>query len=274
MDRRTGFFAYERSTTSLGVAGKAVDSHSHHIDYAGPFLGEMFLVAVDATSKWIVSHIINSTTSTATVCKLREMFTQHGLLSDNAPNFTSEEFENFMKKNGIVHITSAPYHPASNGLAERAVQTEKSGITKTAGENVETKLQRFLFDYRRTPQTTTGKSPMEVLNQRKMRSRLDLLHPSLQGKVHKKQTQMKETHDRKGHERKLNPEQSVYVKNVGPGLKWLIGTIIRVTGPVSYAVALLDGRECRKHIDHLRSLRADGRFNDSCVSERTSGHGH
>ena len=46
---------------------------------------------------------------------------------------------------------------------------------------------------------------MEVLNQRKMRPRLDFPHPRLQGKVHKKQTQMKETHDRKGHERKFTP---------------------------------------------------------------------
>ena len=112
-------------------------------------------------------HIVNSTTSTATVCKLREIFAQHGLpdifVSDNASNFTSEEFETFMTKNGIIHITSAPYHPASNGLAERAGQTVTSGITKTVGDNVETKLQRFLFDNRRTLQTTTGNSPMEVL---------------------------------------------------------------------------------------------------------------
>ena len=80
----------------------------------------------------------------------------------------------------MVHVTSAPYHPSSNGLAEKAVQIVKSGITKTTGDNVETKLNKFLFDYRRTPQTITGKSPMEVLNQRKMRSRLDLLHPGLQ----------------------------------------------------------------------------------------------
>ena len=111
-----------------------------NIDYAGPFLGKMFLVAEDATSKWTETHIMNSTTSTATACKLREIFAQHGLsdilVSDNAPNFTSEEFETFMRKNGIAHITSAPYHPASNGLAERAVQTVKSGIIKTAGDNV------------------------------------------------------------------------------------------------------------------------------------------
>ena len=66
---------------------------------------------------------MNSTTSTAKVFKLREIFAQHGLpeimVSDNAPNFISEEFEPFMRNNGIVHITFAPYHPASNGLAER-----------------------------------------------------------------------------------------------------------------------------------------------------------
>ena len=102
-----------------------------HIDYAGTILGKMFLVAVDATSKCIETHIVNSTTSTATVCKLREIFAQHGLpeivVSDNAPNFISEEFETFMRKKGIVPKTSAPYHPASNCLAERAVRTVKSG---------------------------------------------------------------------------------------------------------------------------------------------------
>ena len=167
---------------------------------------------------------MNSTTSTATVCKLMEIFAQHGLLeilvSDNASNFISEGFETFMRKNGIVHITSAPYHPTYNSLAERAGQTVTSGITNTVGDNVETKLQKCLFDYRRTPQTKTGKSRMELVNQRKMRSRLNLLHPSLQGKVHKKLTQMKETHDRKGQEIKFTPGESVNVKNFGPGLKF------------------------------------------------------
>ena len=66
-----------------------------HIDYSGSFLDKMFLVAVDATSEWIETHSKSSTTWTATVCKLRETFAQHGLpeilISDNAPNFTSEE---------------------------------------------------------------------------------------------------------------------------------------------------------------------------------------
>ena len=72
---------------------------------------------------------------------------------------------------------------------------------------------------------------MEVLHQRKTRSRLDFLHPSLQRKVHKMQTHMKETHDRKGHERKFTPGESVYVKTFGAELKWLTGTIIHMTSP-------------------------------------------
>ena len=104
-----------------------------HIDYAGPFLGKMFLVAVDTTSKWTETHIVNSITSTATVCKLTEIFAQHGLpeifISDNAPNFTSEEFQTFMRKNGIVHITLCSIPSCLKCLAQWAVQTVKSGIT-------------------------------------------------------------------------------------------------------------------------------------------------
>ena len=77
---------------------------------------------------------------------------------------------------------------------------------------------------------------------------------------------MKKTHYRKRHQRKFTPGKSVCAKNFGPGIKWLIGTIIRVTGPVSYAVALHDRRVCRRHVNHLRSCRADS---DSTIHNDT-----
>jgi len=43
------------------------------------------------------------------------------LVSDNGSQFTSEKFQQFLKRNRIKHITSAPYHPATNGLVERGV---------------------------------------------------------------------------------------------------------------------------------------------------------
>ena len=66
-----------------------------HIDYAGPYKGEMFLVVMDAYSNWLEVHRMKSMTSTATIEKLREMFATHGLpatlVSDNGSNFTSSE---------------------------------------------------------------------------------------------------------------------------------------------------------------------------------------
>ena len=67
-----------------------------------------------------------------------------------------------MEQNGIKHTTTSPYHPSSNGLAERAVQTVKHGISKLEG-TIECRLARFLFNYRVTPQSTTELSPAELL---------------------------------------------------------------------------------------------------------------
>ena len=89
--------------------------------------------------------------------------------------FVSAEIEAFFKSNGIKHLTSAPYHPASNGLAERAVQTVKKGLRKITHGTMRTRLAQVLLTYRLTPQSTTGVSPSELLLGHRPRSRLDLL---------------------------------------------------------------------------------------------------
>ena len=47
----------------------------------------------------------------------------------------------------IRHVKVVPYHPASNGLAERAVRTFKEGFEKMAKGSVRTKLSRFILSY-------------------------------------------------------------------------------------------------------------------------------
>ena len=56
-------------------------------------------------------------------------------MSDNGPQFTAQEFEDFCSSNGIKHIRVTPYHPSSNGLAERAVIVVKEGLKKQQKQN-------------------------------------------------------------------------------------------------------------------------------------------
>nr|XP_055038341.1 uncharacterized protein K02A2.6-like [Misgurnus anguillicaudatus] len=153
-----------------------------HIDFAGPVEDHMFLVLQDAHSKWPEVEVMKNTSSLKTVEALRSIFGRFGLpqqlVSDNGPQLVSEEFEVFLKVNGIQHIRSAPYHPSTNGLAERFVQTLKQALKSTLGKNsLKQRLNTFLLSYRNTPHATTRVSPAYAMFKRQLRTRLDLLKP-------------------------------------------------------------------------------------------------
>ena len=77
-----------------------------------------------ARSDW--SHE-NHHGSQATANVMRNIFARYGLqkqiVSDNSPPFQSAEYKEFLRQNGIQRVLVSPYHPSSNGLAERFVQT-------------------------------------------------------------------------------------------------------------------------------------------------------
>ncbi|CAB3981662.1 PREDICTED: uncharacterized protein K02A2.6-like [Paramuricea clavata] len=199
-----------------------------HIDYAGPFKGEMFLVVVDAYSKWLEVHQMTSNTSTATIEKLREIFATHGLpttvVSENGTNFTSSEFEEFMKRNDggrkfenktIAIPSEIPhYTPYDNGCAA-------SGAVD-------------------------GQTPAYS----------DLIQPNLGDRVREKQSQQKAVHDYHARERIIKTGNLVYAKDFRKPERWMPGTVVKKTGLVSAEIQLDDGLIIRRYQDHLR-IRTD-----------------
>ena len=80
------------------------------------------------------------------------MFSTHGLpnviVSDITASFCGGVFQNFTFKNVYMHIINAPYHTATNGLAENAVKTFENALKKCEGSKEETVHSFFfLFPY-------------------------------------------------------------------------------------------------------------------------------
>ena len=200
------------------------------------------------------------------------MDSQEIVVSDNGPSFTSEKFQQFMRRNGVHHVKCALYHPASNGLAEKAVQTFKEGLKKTTQEDIATCLSHFLFQNRLTPHTTTGIALAELPLGRRPHSHLDLLHPQLDSRVLTKQNHQKLDHDWCCQDRQLVTDDLVYVRDFSNGLKWMPGVVTAALGPVSYTVTLMDNWVVRRHVDHVRKWldSDDQKVDDDWLPQATS----
>ena len=218
----------------------------------------MFMVLVDAHSKWLEVEVVASATSQATMQKLRAIFATHGLpevlVSDNGSVFTSEEFRTFLARNGIQHVTSAPYHPSSNGLAERAVQTFKRGMERShSKEDIQTRISRFLFHYRITPHSVTGIPPAELLMKRSLRTHLHCVKPDLNKAIYDKQYRRQVTQSTRCRKPSWEKGEKVYIRNFPANKpKWIPGIIISVKGESQAEVQLSSGKTVVRHFDHIK----------------------
>ena len=233
-----------------------------HIDFF-EYGKEFFLVMIDSHSKWIdVKYMMDSTTAESTIDELRLIFAEHGLpeeiVSDNGPQFSSHRFKEFAERNGIKHTLVAPYHPASNGAAERTVRVVKEAFTKHVVEgcqerSLKHRIADFLLRYRVTPHSVTGVSPAEMMTKRKLRTRLSLVKPSTEKHVENRQINQKFHFDKSTKERRFEPGEMVRVKNPRPKLKsdkWLLGEVVEVRGSRNYSVKV--GKTTKMvHADHL-----------------------
>ncbi|KER21195.1 hypothetical protein T265_10422 [Opisthorchis viverrini] len=193
---------------------------------------------------------VSSPTTSSTLRVLSNIFSQHGLpesiVSDNGSQFTSAEFRDFCTRHTITHVRSPPYHPQSNGQAERFVDTFKRALLKARGEETSVEaLQRFLFVYRTTPNDALAnhQSPAEALMGRKLRT----VHSSM---LPTQPTESRSIPVAVGTPFKVGTP--VLVRDYRPGHdSWIAGRILRKRGSVMYDVSV--GQDTwTKHQKQLR----------------------
>ena len=145
-----------------------------------------YVLVMDYYSRYFEVAQLHNTKATTVINQRKSMFARHRIpvkvISDQGPQYSSSEFEDFIKMWGFEHQTSSPYYPRSNGLAERTVQTVKNILKKAKVSQLDP-LLAFL-QYRNTPINNIG-SPAALLMSRKLRSVLPPTRQSLKPKVKK-----------------------------------------------------------------------------------------
>ena len=218
-----------------------------HMDFAGPIWNSKWFVLIDAKSKFpFVADMKDNTTASALRNVLEQAFDWLGppetLVSDNGPPFNSQEMVEFYRKYGIQHITTAPYHPASNGLAERFVRSFKEGMIKEqeAGKNKDMALRNVLRSYRWTPHTTTDIPPADMLLQRPVRTDLVRLKNEV---IEQQQIQTK-----------YSVGETVWAMQfqLNKRPRWQAATVKRNIGSMIYEVQLINGQMWKRHQNQLR----------------------
>ena len=149
-------------------------------DFHGPLSsGHYLLVVIDEYSRFPEVEITKSTSANASIPKFDKIFASYGIplkvKSDNGSPFNSTQFENYAKFMGFNHRRITPEYPQANGLVENFNNMIEKILStaKVENKNWKQELYRFLRNYRATPHSTTGKSPAELMFQKRtFRTRL------------------------------------------------------------------------------------------------------
>ncbi|XP_053698503.1 uncharacterized protein K02A2.6-like [Sabethes cyaneus] len=149
------------------------------IDFLGPMpTGEYLLVVIDYYSRYIEIEIMIRITAQETIKRLKRIFRTWGpprtITLDNAKQFVSTEFKEYCTTNGIHLNHTSPYWPQANGEVERQNRSllKRMKIAHAIHGDWKAELDHFLELYNNTPHTITGKAPSELLQGRKLRSKL------------------------------------------------------------------------------------------------------
>lgn len=213
------------------------------------YANQDYLIAVDNYSfYWEISPLV-STSAVAVARALFSIFQHFGLpvvlRSDNGTQLTSFDFAEILKRHGIQQITSSPYHPKGNSIAERAVQEAKKILRKVRYGSIE--YYNAVMEWRNIPRNEKLGSPMQRLMSRRARTTVPVVPLALQPEVippqqvvqllqeeREKQKKYYDQHARPLTAFKERDQVRLFDRNEGI---WKPGTIVRVLSqPRSYSV--------------------------------------
>ena len=232
------------------------------------FQNATYLAVIDYFSRYIEVAKLGKSDSAHIIERLKSIFARWGspetVTSDNGPCYSSASFAKFADEYGFTHITSSPRYPQSNGEAERAVQTLKNLLKKSADPYL------ALMAYRSTP-LQNGYSPSQLLMGRKIRSTVPCLPAELEPKwpdftklrekeedMRMKQKVVYDTRHRTKSLHKLNPGDSVWIKDLNRS-----GTVISEADiPRSYFISTPNGNIRRNRV-YLNKIPGGESENDA-----------
>ncbi|KAF9749464.1 hypothetical protein NGRA_3472 [Nosema granulosis] len=112
------------------------------------------LVGIDYYTRHLRAKILEKRTSEEIVGVLEEWFTQNylpeALISDNAKEFISLEFEKWCSMNEIEHRKISVEAHGSNGRIERAIRTIRESVFKLGDVVIESVVERAVIMYNET----------------------------------------------------------------------------------------------------------------------------
>ncbi len=231
--------------------------------YILKFRGDHYLITVDHYSDYFEMDKLHDTLASIVVEVTKTIFARHGspmqCLTDNGPQFISEEYESFAEVWNFRHITSAPYFSQSNGRAEAAVKATKKLLKKCKDPLL------GLLHLRNTPTKGHRSSPVQRLMSRRTHTSLpvcaNLLEPEIVPSdvvVSEKKEQRlasKSYYDQTAGTElpKLLVGDHVYIKPrpTEKNANWKYGKIIATPAPRSYTVQMPSG-VARRNARHVR----------------------
>ncbi|CAB3386220.1 Hypothetical predicted protein [Cloeon dipterum] len=181
-----------------------------------------------------------------------------GLAAEEARQFCRRLFRTHGICDVIVADNGPAFSPASNGVAERAVQTVKNFLKKTQQQRWEAKLDSFLLGHNATPNVRTGVAPAEYNLGRRPQTILDKIHPSA-GLLKKKIER-----DRKAVQALRTPRfreqnQRVVFRNFAPGgPKWEPGKLKKILGPRRVLIESEQQVLVERHADQVKPVGSGG----------------